>query len=344
MVWERRWHPLREEWVTITSHRNTRPWSGSEVNSNESELPDYEADCFLCPGNRRISDKLNDNYESIFVFDNDHPSFSLNASLDAGPTSGLYERAPATGVTRVVCYTPKHNLTLAELDEYTLVNLIDCWAEQTYELASLDEVNHVFIFENKGEVVGVSNPHPHCQIYATSFVFKTIEVELNAIQNYRVKENKSLFAMIIENESKSANRVLSESNDTIAFVPYFARFPYESYIAPKKTHQFIYELDSQERRSLARALKEVLVKYDNLWQISFPYVLVLHQAPCDGNTYPDYHFHIQIHPPLRQAGLQKYLAGTELGGGTFLNDACPEDTAAELRSQGQIHYKQVSDR
>ncbi len=341
MVWERRWHPLREEWVTVTSHRNSRPWSGSEISQVVTEQPAFDPDCYLCPGNTRVSGIANDSYKDVFVFDNDHPAFSLKAPTGLEASPGFYSSAPATGITRVVCYTPAHNLSLAELEESAIQNLFDCWARQTEELTSRPEIDHVFVFENKGEIIGVSNPHPHCQIYATSFVLKATETEVNAIRKYHEEHEKSLFREIINNELNDGRRLIAENEDALAFVPYFARFPYETYVVPKKTHQFIFELSGTERMALVQALKTVLVKFDNLWQMSFPYVLTLHQAPCDGAQYPQYHFHIQIHPPLRQPGLQKFLAGAELGGDTYLNDACPEETALELQAQPDVHYKEA---
>jgi len=341
VTWERRWHPLREEWVTITSHRNNRPWSGAALSAETGLQPDYHPDCYLCPGNQRISAKKNDPYTGVYVFDNDHPAFDLGAPEAPDVAPGFYRNAPATGKTSVVCYSPIHNLTLAELEASEIRSLVDCWADQTIELSRLPEINHVLIFENKGEIVGVSNPHPHCQIYATNFVFKNIELQIAATIRFREQYQESLFEAVISLERQDARRILSEQSSAISFIPYFARFPYETYIAPKRKVQFLHQLHESERDDLALCIQQTLTLFDNLWQLSFPYVLVLYQAPCDGESYEDFHFHIEIHPPLRQPGLQKFLAGAELGGGCFLNDASPEESAAELRQQATIHYKQL---
>jgi len=201
----------------------------------------------------------------------------------------------------------------------------------------------VLIFENKGEVVGVSNPHPHCQIYATNFVFTYIERELHAGDRYLADTGRTLFHDIIAAEQADGRRILAEEESAIAFVPYFARYAYEVYVAPKVTYPSLAAVPEAERRELARVLKRVLVQYDNLWQLSFPYVMALHQAPTtserDGRGF---HFHIELHPPLRKPNLLKYLAGPEIGGGSFLSDTSPEVKAAELRAQPDAHYKSAS--
>jgi UDPglucose--hexose-1-phosphate uridylyltransferase len=195
------------------------------------------------------------------------------------------------------------------------------------------------IFEYKGKVVGVSNPHPHNQIYATNFVFKTIAIERDAAARHWRKNGRTLFADVIAAEKEDGRRIIVENASAIGFVPYFARYAYETYVAPKESHQSIADLSGSELTDLAAVLQGLLVRYDNLWRLSFPYVLVLHQAPTDGNHSEGFHFHIQIHPPLRMPNLLKYLAGPEIGGGNFLSDTSPEQKAAELRGVSSVHYK-----
>ena len=180
-MWEQRWHPLREEWVIIAAHRQHRPWSGEEIRSPQLPLPAYVEDCYLCPGNRRVDGQRNPAYGQTLVFDNDLPCVAPHAPDALPPPSSLYRSADARGFARVVCYTPRHDLTLAELDHGRIEALLCVWQDQYAELGARRDVAHVLIFENKGEVVGVSNPHPHCQIYATNFVFKTIETEARVI-------------------------------------------------------------------------------------------------------------------------------------------------------------------
>jgi UDPglucose--hexose-1-phosphate uridylyltransferase len=339
MTWEQRWHPLREEWVIIAAHRNDRPWVGETVEACAHEIPPYVPDCPLCPTNVRVSDKRNDDYRGVFVFDNDHPCVGPNAPVDLEAPGGLYRNRPAEGIARVVCYSPLHNMTLAELDIPQIDQLLAVWQQQYRDLGARPEVNHVLFFENKGEVVGVSNPHPHCQIYATNFVFKTIAVELAVGGQHWNSHRRTLMEDIIDAELSDDRRILSEHDSAIAFVPYFARYAYETFVTPKQAHASLADLSDQERKDLAAVLKDVLVQFDNLWQMSFPYVMALHQAPTDGGVCDGFHFHIEFHPPLRRPNLLKYLAGPEIGGGSFLSDTSPEDKAVELKRQALIHYR-----
>jgi UDPglucose--hexose-1-phosphate uridylyltransferase len=341
MTWEERWHPLREEWVIIAAHRQDRPWSGETVASQVNPIPDYDPDCYLCPGNERVSGKTNPDYDQVFVFDNDHPSVALDAPVNT-PVALPNRSRPATGISRVVCYSPQHNVTLAELGSAEIENLMQTWQQQYEELADLQEIEHVLIFENKGEAVGVSNPHPHCQIYANNFVFKTIENETKISKLYFADNNRTLFQDIIRAEQNDGRRIIAENDSAIAFLPYFARYAYEVFVAPKETHSSISDLSAHEISDLAEVLKTVLIKFDNLWRMPFPYVMPLHQAPSDGNDHSTFHFHIEFHPPLRKPHLLKYLAGPEIGGGNFLSDTSPEGKAAELISMSDVHYKQES--
>ena len=338
-VWEQRWHPLREEWVVVAAHRQDRPWSGDTIAKSDWKIPPYVEDCYLCPRNARVSGAINPDYQGVFVFDNDHPCVGEDASAQLDGAPGIYRNRPATGVARVVCYTPRHDMTLAELEVSEVENLLGAWQSQYLELARRREVSHVLIFENKGEVVGVSNPHPHCQIYATNFVFKTIETEATAAHRYLSDTGRVLFADIIESELSDPKRIISQNDNAIAFIPYFARYAYEVFVAPRRPSESIAGLTDGEISGFASVLKDVLVRLDNLWHMSFPYVMALHQAPTDGGDYRGFHFHVEFHPPLRKPNLLKYLAGPEIGGGNFLSDTSPEAKAAELVSQSSIHYK-----
>lgn len=337
MAWEQRWHPLRQEWVIISSHRNERPWQGERVGDGSRALPEYVPDCYLCPGNARSSGRRNAKYTGVFVFDNDHPCVGRDAPTALPVPPGIYRNRPANGVARVVCYTPRHDLTLAQLPEAEVLNLLVTLQEQYRDLGQRDEVRHVLVFENKGEVVGVSNPHPHCQIYATNFVFRTIEVEAEAQAAYLGEHRRPLFQDVLDAEEEDGRRILVRRDRALSFIPYFARYPYETYVAPRATRPSLADLSGDELGDLAAVLRETLIRLDNLWRMSFPYVMVLHQSPTD-REYAGYHFHIEIHPPLRKPGLLKYLAGPEIGGGNFLNDTTPEEKAAELQAVSSLHY------
>lgn len=332
-VWEERWHPLREEWVIVAAHRQDRPWSGEVVEPANHDPPRHDPNCFLCPGVRRVGGALNPRYESVFVFDNDRPC----VDADAPPPSSApeaYRSRPATGVARVVCYTPRHDQSLSDLADHEFDDVLRTWQEQTDELSRLPGIEHVLVFENKGEIVGASSPHAHCQIFATNFPFKTTANEAETTARHRRETGRVLFQDVISTEIADGRRLLEGNASAIAFVPYFARWPYEVYVAPRDTHESIVTLTPQERMEFGRALRGVLQRYEALWGVPFPYVMVLHQAPIDGRAHPGFHFHAELHPPLRRPGLRKYLAGPEIGAGNFLNDTAPEATAAELRAVG----------
>lgn len=337
-MWEQRWHPLREEWVIVAAHRQSRPWSGAERPAPGAPPPAYDAGCYLCPGNARVSGKVNPPYAGTYVFDNDHPCVGPDAPQVLAPPPAPYRVTPATGIARVVCYSPRHDITLAELPVEGVDALLATWQEQMRELGARPEVTHVLIFENKGEAVGVSNPHPHCQIYATNFVFKLIETEARVSARYQHETGRGLFQDILRAERQDGRRILVERPAAIAFVPYFARYAYEVFVAPTATHASIATLSAGERRDLAEVLRDVVIRFDNLWSMPFPYVMALHQAPTDGGIHPGFHFHIEFHPPLRTPTLLKYLAGPEIGGGNFLSDTSPEQKAAELIAAGGPHY------
>jgi len=341
-AWEERWHPLREEWVVVAAHRDKRPWSGEKVASPPQEIPAYEPTCHLCPGNTRIGGTVNPRYASTLVFDNDHPCVGPDAPTELSDPPPPYRSRRAAGLSRVVCFSPRHDATLAALAPEAIRDVVEVWTSQTRELAAKPGIEHVLCFENKGDVVGVSNPHPHGQIYATNFVFKTIETEMRASAGYRAATGRGLFTDIIAAEQKDGRRILYEDDRVIAFVPYFARYAYEVYVAPKRRVAYLYDLTEEETTALALALKDVTVRFDNLWQTSFPYVMPVHQAPVRGGDDGAFHLFVAFHPPLRQPGLLKYLAGPEIGGGNFLSDSAPEDKAADLRAVPRIHYKETA--
>ncbi len=338
--WEQRWHPLRQEWVVIAGHRQDRPWSGETLVSAAEEPPPFEQDCYLCPGNTRVSGVANPDFKGVHVFDNDHPCVGPRAPQVLNAAPRVYANAPATGQSRVICYGPEHHLRLSRLPVSRVVELLQVWQQQYRELGAKKEIKHVLIFENNGEAVGVSNPHPHGQIYATNFVFKTTEIEVAASQSHLQSTGRGLFQEMIASECEDGRRILDEETSALSFVPYCARSAYEVFVAPRERHASIADLSQQETQDLAVVLRSLLIRFDNLWKMSFPYVMVLHNAPTDGADYSACHFYISLHPPLRKPNLLKYLAGPELGGGNFIADTWPEDKAAELRACSTIHYRE----
>jgi UDPglucose--hexose-1-phosphate uridylyltransferase len=330
---------LRQEWVIVAAHRQQRPWTGETVTAAAVARASYDPGCYLCPGNKRVGGAPNPSYASTFVFDNDHPCVGADAPRELETPPAPYRVSPAAGVARVVCFSPRHDLTLAEMPVAAIAEVVDVWRRETSDLGARPEVRQVLCFENKGEVVGVSNPHPHGQIYATSFVWKTMETELDASARHQRETGRGLMDDIVRAERQDGRRILHEDEHAIAFVPHFARYAYEVYVVPKRRVAHVSALTDAEANALAAALSNVTIRFDNLWRMSFPYVMVLHQAPA-GVDDGGFHFFIAFHPPLRQPTLRKYLAGPEIGGGNFLSDTAPEATAAELRALPGVHYLQ----
>ncbi len=333
--WEQRWHPLLREWVVFSAHRQNRPWTGETVLYESEQLPAHDAGCYLCPGNSRVSGASNPQYSGVYVFDNDRPSIGLDAPVNLVAAPGIYQNMPATGLTRVLCYSPVHNVTMSELSTEQILQVVQTWQQQTRELSVMPEVRSVMIFENKGEICGMSNPHPHGQIYATNFIYKTTESYIQAADEHHEKTGNILFQDILQaehDELPERQRIVVQNDTMVAFIPYFARFSYELYIAPRRTVPHLSALTKAECDDLASILKTVLVRMDNLWGVPFPYLMMLHQAPVDGKDYPLFHTHLAFYPPMRTPELRKYVAAHEIGGGNFLADTMPEAKAAELRA------------
>jgi UDPglucose--hexose-1-phosphate uridylyltransferase len=307
---ELRFDPLRREWVAYATERNDRTF-----------LP--TAFCPLCPsGAGGKSEVPLDTFE-VVVFENRFPAFGPDR-VDDRPV-----RPSSTGC-EVVVYTPEHSLTLAQLPLDRVRLLIDVWAERYADLGSRPEVQYVYIFENKGEEVGVTLHHPHGQIYALPFVPPFAQAELAAAREHLDATGQCLHCEQLEREA-AGTRVVTASEEIVAFVPNAARWPYEVHLYPRRHVASIAELDGDEREALASALLRVTGAYDRHFGFSTPYVMALHQAPTDGRDWPQAHLHFEFYPPHRRPDRLKYLAGVELGAGTFVNDTRPEDTAAHLR-------------
>lgn len=332
--WEKRWHPLREEWVVYAAHRNSRPWTTGMSEKQVDSSPAYDHTCYLCPGNARIHGDKNPLYTDVFIFDNDHPVVGTDAPPVHYPSEkkgNIYLKERANGIAKVVCYDPRHNMTLSDisLDKVSLV--FQHLKKEMLAFKALPFIKNVLIFENKGKEVGVSNPHPHCQIYAVDFIFRNIEQHLHVADKYRKAYNKNIFEQIIRNEQEEEIRIIAENENAIAFIPFFARYAYEVMVFPKKRHADLTTLSDKELYDLSAVFQTVIKKFDLNYLMSFPYVMSIVQAPVDGNEYKDHHLYLWLQPPLRQPGLIKYLAGPEIGIGNFMADTMPEEKAAELR-------------
>lgn len=320
------------EWVIIAPATSGRPWSGALISSTQEELPVYDPCCYLCPGVTRAGGKVNPRYSGIHVFDNDFPSLSMDYTA-AG------HDVPARGICRVICFSPKHNTTLSRMKEEEVHSVILAFRDQYSELSAVPGIEHVMPFENRGKVIGVSNPHPHGQIYSTDFI---PSIPLTRYKNARkhLEENGScLFCSILEKELKSGIRVIAENDHCAAFVPPFARYAYEVQIYPHRHVPSMTDLSGEELLSLAKIYREILIRYDNLFEMPFPNVTIFQNCPSPPGIDPrPYHFHIEFLPPLRRPDKLKYLAGFESGGGNIVNPALPEESAEALRMTSTVHY------
>lgn len=322
---ELRWDPTLGEWVAYATHRQDRTF-----------LPPAEY-CPLCPTKSEddFPTEVPRSSYDIVVFENKFPSFAPDAPEPGEAGTALTPTAPGRGVCEVVLYSDDHDATLASMPEERIRNLIRVWADRYEELGSRGFVDYVFIFENKGEAIGVTLHHPHGQIYAYPFVPPRPKKELESARQYREDNNGScLHCDLLAAEHEDGRRVVAKGDHFTAFVPFYAKFPYEVHLYARRCTLSIADLNAEEQRDLARVLKKVITGYDALFGFSLPYMMVLHQAPTDGGDYTGVaHFHVEFYPPNRTADKLKYLAGSETGAGAFVMDVLPEDTAQELRKK-----------
>jgi UDPglucose--hexose-1-phosphate uridylyltransferase len=337
--WELRWHPLRAEWVLIAAHRDSRPWLGKSV-EEPTTGPRYDPECYLCPGNERARGDVNPDYTGTFAFDNDFPPAGPDSSPDTS-AHGIYKAKPAYGRCRVICFHPRHDLALARMSVDDIRQVVTAWQDEYRMLGSDPGINHVLTFENRGEIVGVSNPHPHCQLYGTNFVFSLIEKEVELSREYVKDHGVPVYRGVLDQEISDDLRIVARNETMVAFVPYFARYAYEMHLAPLESRASIADLTDREADDFAAILKEALCRYDNLFHMEFPYVMAFHQAPTDGEDHSEFHFHVEFHPPLRNPVTSKHLAGPEIGGGNMLSDVSPEIKAAELKASSGVHYAET---
>ena len=335
----RRFNPLTREWVLTSPHRALRPWQGQVERAAREARPSYDPSCYLCPGNERAGGARNPDYTTTFVFDNDFAALLPDAP-PATPTttSDLLRAEPERGLCRVVCFSPDHSLTLARMSARALRGVVDTWAAEYAELGARDFVNAVQIFENRGEMMGASNPHPHGQIWASASLPNEWARETGAQRDYADARGGCLLCDYLALELADTSRVVCEDDAFVAVVPFWAVWPFETLVVSRRHLSGMDELTDAERDSLARALKRVTTRYDNLFEAPFPYTMGFHQRPTDGRAHPAVHFHAHFYPPLlRSATVRKFMVGFELLGGPQ-RDITPESAAALLRALPERHY------
>jgi UDPglucose--hexose-1-phosphate uridylyltransferase len=317
---ELRFNPILGEWTATATARQDRTF-----------LPpkDYCPLCPTLPGG--FPTEIPASTYDIVAFENKFPSLKADPELPSIEGDPLFDVRPSQGVCEVVVYTPNHASSLAAEPVEQIYKLVRVWTDRFKDLEALEFVDYVFIFENKGEAVGVTLHHPHGQIYAYPFIPPYIQRELQTAREHLERTDSCVYCDVIEKELDYEQRVVAENESFVAVIPFFARYPYETHIYSKRHIQALTDLFAYGQRDLAAILKQILAAFDLLFDVSFPYIMSIHQRPTDGADYDHYHFHIEFYPPMRSATKLKYLAGSEAGAGMFINDTLPEEKAAELR-------------
>lgn len=333
----RRYNPLTDEWILVSPHRTKRPWRGQIEKLPPEDKPSYDPECYLCPGNERASGARNPNYNSTFVFTND-----FRALLPDTPSSGenlhrLLKTQDIRGTCRVICFSPRHDLTLPEMAVTDIRKVVDVWAEQIVELGHV--YRWVQVFENKGAMMGASNPHPHGQIWASDQL-PTEPAKEETRQNLYYQENGSVLLIdYAALETEQQDRIVIASQHWLALVPYWAIWPFETLLLPRRHVLRLPELSTAERDDLAVILKNLLIKFDNLFETSFPYSMGWHGAPIDQGDYPHWQLHAHFYPPLlRSATVKKFMVGYEMLAEPQ-RDLTPEQAAQRLRDLPDTHYR-----
>lgn len=338
----RRFNPLTREWVLVSPHRAKRPWLGQVERTPAENLPTYDPTCYLCPGNERAGGVRNPAYTSTFVFDNDFAALLPDHSTARPPDHlPLFTVDPAPGLCRVVCFSPRHDLTLPELSLPEVEAVIRTWADQTRELSSLDFIQYVQVFENKGEIMGCSNPHPHSQIWASGHIPNEPAKELAAQTAYFREHGRPMLLDYVAEEQKRGERVVVANDHFTALVPFWAVWPFEIMIVAHRPVASLPDLTDAETTALADILKRITARYDNLFEVSFPYSMGFHQAPIDGQPHPReaWVLHAHFYPPLlRSATVKKFMVGYEMLA-MPQRDLTPETAAERLRGLSEAHYK-----
>lgn len=358
----RRYNPLRRQWVLVSPHRTARPWQGEVNQASGFSDQTYDPACYLCPGNTRAGGHQTPGYESIYVFDNDYAALlpELPAGLaerSAGPASAqparstsLLRAEPETGRCRVLCFHPHHNLTMARMAPEQITRVVEEWQKQYRELGSDPNINYVQIFENRGAMMGASNPHPHGQIWATHHLPDEPALEGEALRAYHAEHGGCLLCDYLAEEGSQQSRLVCQNEHFVALVPWWAVWPFETLVLSRRHLRSLNDFGPEERAGLADILHQLTVRYDNLFEASFPYTMGFHQSPTSGHgqeqgaadgkhdEHAEWHFHAHYYPPLlRSATVRKFMVGFEMLG-MPQRDITPESAAERLRSVAATHF------
>jgi UDPglucose--hexose-1-phosphate uridylyltransferase len=332
----RRYNPMTDAWVLVSPHRTKRPWQGQVDPVMPDTRPAYDPSCYLCPGNARAGGARNPQYTTTFVFDNDFAALLPDVpegSVEEGHGGSPLLRADAArGICRVGCFSPRHDLSVPQLSVAELRLVVDSWVEQVTELSAIDTVAYVQIFENRGTMMGASNPHPHCQIWGVGYVPNEVLREQEMQTRYLSATGRTMLSDYLALELERDERVVCANEHFVALVPYWAQWPFETMLISRRALPSLLALEAAERDGLADILKQLTTRYDTLFEASFPYSMGFHQAPADGAEHPEWHLHAHYYPPLlRSATIRKFFVGFEMLGEPQ-RDITPEQAAQRLRS------------
>ena len=335
----RRKNILTGEWVLVSPHRTKRPWQGMQEQGKELKTLEYDSNCYLCPGNTRANNEINPDYKNTYSFINDFSAI-LDVKIE-NFKDNLLEAHTESGICKVLCYSPNHSLTMPQMDESEIVSIIKLWQKEYKDLGSIENINNIQIFENKGESMGCSNPHPHGQIWAQKSIPTEILKKQNNFKKFYENNNQSMLLAYIKKELELKERIIYENESFVALVPFWAVWPYESMVITKNHRKSILELNEKEVTDYANILKILTTKYDNLFQTSFPYSTGIHQAPTNNEQNKEWHMHMSFYPPLlRSSNIKKFMVGYEMFGEPQ-RDITPEQAAESLRNCSKTHFSKV---
>ncbi|MCA5004831.1 UDP-glucose--hexose-1-phosphate uridylyltransferase [Sphingobacterium bovistauri] len=332
---------LTGEKVLVSPHRNNRPWQGKVEEIANDDRPQYDPTCYLCPTNKRADGTINPDYKDTYVFTNDFSAILENTEEGEYNNVDLLQATAERGICKVITFSPRHDLTLPEMDVPSILKVIDLWQNEFEELSKKDWIKYIQIFENKGAIMGCSNPHPHGQIWSQSSLPNEILIETARQKEYFAKNSVSLLKAYLDLELSLKERIIIDNAHFVALVPYWATWPFETIVISKRHIQNITEFTPDEKEDLAKTLQELTIRYDNIFSTSFPYSAGMHQAPVNDGIHPEWHWHMHFYPPLlRSASVKKFMVGYEMLGGPQ-RDITPETAAEIIKKQSTIHYKQA---
>jgi UDPglucose--hexose-1-phosphate uridylyltransferase len=334
----RRFNPLIGEWVLVSPHRTARPWQGHVDKVSAADVPRFDPECYMCPGNRRANGAINPPYASTFVFDNDFPALRPDTPHEMA-VDELFVAHGEPGLCRVVCFSPRHDVTLARLSQADIRQVVDLWTMELEEMSRAPHIGYVQIFENRGAMMGASNPHPHGQIWATAEMPTEPAKEQASQQAYFDRHGHDLLGDYLSREEDAGERIVCANPHFVALVPFWAIWPFETIVIPTRHVNALGELENDERDGLTDILKRLTTRYDNLFETPCPYSMGFHGRPADGAPHPEWRLHAHFYPPLlRSATIRKFMVGYEMLG-MPQRDTTPEQAAERLRAASEHHYR-----